>query len=199
MNDRACLRDGVRPHLESLEARLLLSGTAAQQGMELFSVSPALFVENQGQWADPSVRYIHQGNGVNVAMTDAGPVFQVLRDDPANPQGPSDPPADRIDPEGHNTQILQFSASFVGAAGHRCLLGCSPARRWLPQGAPCQPLHPGRRTGQKSARELLVDMDLRCIIQSSVLHDGWDGAWVAVPPLATFVGTRSGKALGRSA
>jgi hypothetical protein len=96
---------------------LLLSGETAQQTLELFSVSAALFVENQGQWADPSVRYVHKGNGVNVAMTDAGPVFQVFRDDPANPQDPSDPPADRIDPEAHNTQVLQFSASFVGAAG----------------------------------------------------------------------------------
>jgi hypothetical protein len=102
MNDRACPRDGVRPvgHvgsrpqgevpragwacLESLEARLLLSGETAQQALELFSVSAALFAENQGQWADPSVRYVHHGNGVNMAMTDAGPGEPVA----ASLQGP---------------------------------------------------------------------------------------------------------------
>ena len=41
--------------------------------------APALFVENQGQWSDASVRFMHQGDGANVAMTDTGPVFQVFR------------------------------------------------------------------------------------------------------------------------
>ena len=49
--------------LEHLEPRLLLSGTVEEQALELFSVSPALFVENQGQWADETVRYVHQGSG----------------------------------------------------------------------------------------------------------------------------------------
>jgi hypothetical protein len=44
-----------------------------------FQASPALFVTNQGQWDDPSVRFVHQGDGANVAMTDAGPVFQLSR------------------------------------------------------------------------------------------------------------------------
>ena len=68
--------------MEQLEPRLLLDGISQEQALELFSVSPALFVENQGQWADTSVRYAHNGSGANVAMTDAGPVFQVFRQEP---------------------------------------------------------------------------------------------------------------------
>lgn len=48
---------------EPLEDRRVLSGVSPQ--IELFGVSPALFVENQSQWADSSVRFLHQGNGAN--------------------------------------------------------------------------------------------------------------------------------------
>ncbi len=65
-----------------------------QQAVELFNVLPALFVENQGQWSDPSIRYAHDGEGVDVAMTDAGVLFGAA------------------DADG---QMLRFSASFVGA------------------------------------------------------------------------------------
>jgi hypothetical protein len=65
-----------------------------QQVLELFGLSPALFVENQGQWSDPAVRYVHDGTGFDVAMTDTGVQFQ----------GPA--------PDGH---LLQFLASFAGA------------------------------------------------------------------------------------
>ena len=44
-------REG-RPLLEVLEPRILLDGTPEAQALELFSISPALFVENQGQSAD---------------------------------------------------------------------------------------------------------------------------------------------------
>jgi hypothetical protein len=72
---------------ESLEPRRLLS--AGDPKLELFSASPALFVENQGQWADESARYFHHGDGVNVAMTDAGPVLQLLMREPV--EGATDP------------------------------------------------------------------------------------------------------------
>jgi hypothetical protein len=55
------------PILETPEPRLLLDAAAREQALELFSVSPALFVQNQGQWADPSVRFVHNGSGANVA------------------------------------------------------------------------------------------------------------------------------------
>jgi len=45
-------RIAARPMLEALEPRVLLDGAAPEEAAELFSVSPALFVENQGQWAD---------------------------------------------------------------------------------------------------------------------------------------------------
>ena len=58
---------------------LSASSPDSAAAIELFSTSPALFVENQGQWADESVRFLHQGDGVNVAMTDRGPVLQLSR------------------------------------------------------------------------------------------------------------------------
>ncbi len=71
---------------------------AGQPAVELFRASPALFVENQGQWSDSSIRYVHDGNGVDVAVTDMGVVFRAADTD---------------------LQLLQFSASFVGASAVR--------------------------------------------------------------------------------
>ena len=48
-------------------------------------------MENQGQWADRAVRYVHDGNPVDVALRESGILFQV------------------------GTRPLRFSASFVGA------------------------------------------------------------------------------------
>ncbi len=146
-----------RLRLEALEDRRLLSAAPGNEAIELFSISPALFVENQGQWADESVRFVHQGDGANVAMTDTGPVFQLFRSEPkqeaearrefqqlaaieearwlgssaASPQGPSlepapDSPGDSLRsatshpddlslPEDLETEVLEFSAGFVGA------------------------------------------------------------------------------------
>jgi hypothetical protein len=59
---------------------------AAPQAVELFNISPALFVENVGQWSDPAVRYAFQGSGANVLQTQTGPVIQLFQRDPA--QGP---------------------------------------------------------------------------------------------------------------
>jgi hypothetical protein len=118
-----------------LEDRRVLSVASPQ--IELFSTSPALFVQNQGQWADESVRFLHNGNGVNVAMTDTGPVFQVVRrevieDDSGYDEGVFDPDADfpgdgwpgsfpggrpvPFDVDQYRTETLTFAASFVGAA-----------------------------------------------------------------------------------
>ncbi|MBE3123288.1 MAG: LEPR-XLL domain-containing protein, partial [Planctomycetes bacterium] len=57
-----------RPLLEVLEPRILLDGTPEEQALQLFSVSPALFVENQGQWADEVPLA-----GTGGAVSDAGP------------------------------------------------------------------------------------------------------------------------------
>jgi len=97
----------------------------AQQAMQLFSVSPALFAENQGQWADPSVRFVHKGSGANVAMTDDGPVFEVFKREEDGSEKAAGSQAlaeglpgrmrERLGHRPGKTRMLRFSASFVGA------------------------------------------------------------------------------------
>jgi fibronectin type 3 domain-containing protein len=60
-----------------LERRVLLS--AATSNIDLLSGSPAIFVQNKGQW-DSAVRYALQSSGANILMTDQGPVFQIFKD-----------------------------------------------------------------------------------------------------------------------
>ena len=67
---------------EMLEDRQMLSvsggaGVGAEEGIQLFSTSTALFVENQGQWSDETVRYGFNGDGVNIAFTDEGLAFSL--------------------------------------------------------------------------------------------------------------------------
>ncbi|MHB1036456.1 MAG: DUF7948 domain-containing protein [Pirellulales bacterium] len=88
----------------------MLSGAPA---LEVFSALPAVFVGNQGQWADDSVRFAFNGSGANVAMTDHGPVFQLFQQDPG--ARASRPLEDLIAREPAAIQALQFSANFVGA------------------------------------------------------------------------------------
>jgi hypothetical protein len=113
---------GHRLRLEPLEDRRLLSAAAELSAVELFHASPALFVENQGQWEDESIRFLHQGDGVNVAMTDAGPVFQLFRSEPVEGadagdelHAPFDPFNDLHGPDDVVTEVTQFSAHFDGA------------------------------------------------------------------------------------
>jgi len=123
--------------LEALEPRLLLDGTAAgAQAVELFGVSAALFVENQGQFADPAVHYAFNGDGANVLFTNTGPVFQVYsretggagvspvndkQSDSVAQEFPSDMPLPDLptDPlaedDGFITRATQFSVQFDGA------------------------------------------------------------------------------------
>ncbi len=122
--------------VELLEDRRLLA--VSSPTIELFSTSPATFVENQGQWEDESVRYAFFGDGANVLHTDSGPVFQLFQreevDSAADTQGwlgqseavPQDPWA--TSPTGASlrsatshpadntiTQTTQFSVHFDGA------------------------------------------------------------------------------------
>ena len=55
------------------------SGEARDHLLSIFSVSPALFEQNDGQFSDPGVRFVHRGKGANVLLTDSGPVFQLFR------------------------------------------------------------------------------------------------------------------------
>ena len=54
------------------------------RAMRIFETSPAIFVENHGQW-DSKVRYAFNGSGVNVLFTDAGPVFRLFSDEEGAP------------------------------------------------------------------------------------------------------------------
>jgi hypothetical protein len=105
---------------ESLEDRRLLSGSSSQ--LELFSVSPALFVENRGQWPDPSVRYAFFGSGANVLHTDAGPVIQFFQRkalQEATVTDAGEPNIDALrrfgDAENFITRSARVSVSFVAA------------------------------------------------------------------------------------
>ncbi|HQY89733.1 MAG TPA: hypothetical protein PK402_13860, partial [Tepidisphaeraceae bacterium] len=66
--------NSIKPRVwsEHLEPRFLLT-SATDAAIEQFQLSPALFVENDGQWTDASVRFVHQGKGASIAMTDRGP------------------------------------------------------------------------------------------------------------------------------
>jgi hypothetical protein len=48
---------------ERLESRRLLTAAASSSAVELLNASPAVFVENAGQWSDPSVRFVQQASG----------------------------------------------------------------------------------------------------------------------------------------
>jgi len=77
--------------------------TAAQaataNAMRAFDLSPALFVENRGQW-DESIRYAFDGKGTTVSFTDAGPVFQTADSD--------------VKADGSRSETT-FAAHFAGA------------------------------------------------------------------------------------
>jgi hypothetical protein len=49
------------------------------------------FVENAGQWSDSSVRFVQQGKGANIALTDTGATFQLFRENDSSPASASDP------------------------------------------------------------------------------------------------------------
>ena len=60
-----------RPEFEPLEPRLMLDGQS--QTLQLFSASPALFVENQGQWADTAIHHGFDGAGCAIAFREQRP------------------------------------------------------------------------------------------------------------------------------
>jgi hypothetical protein len=78
----------------NLDDPILQSKAESQLSVETAGLTPALFVENQGQWSDASIRYIHDGDRIHAALTDAGVLFRGT--DGALP-------------------TVQFSALFVGA------------------------------------------------------------------------------------
>ncbi|MDY0166923.1 MAG: SBBP repeat-containing protein, partial [Thermoguttaceae bacterium] len=95
---------------EPLEDRRLLSVGAMP--LELFGMSPALFVENQGQWSDAAVRYMHQGDAMQVAITDSGAAFRLV-DRGSGPE--TNAPDVRPGTRGEVAGGIEFSVSYVGA------------------------------------------------------------------------------------
>ena len=108
--------------LEPLEDRRLLSAggvETAEQAMEVFEISPALFVENQGQWENTSIQYAFFGDGANVLHTDTGPVFQLFRQEEIEETAPTDDPFETHalweEPAEVATEQTKFSVRFDGA------------------------------------------------------------------------------------
>ena len=89
---------------------------STRRALEAFDLSPAVFIENKGQW-DESVRYGFDGRGVRVSFTDSGPVFQMVRRETgeARPQ----PGTLHGRPDAVTYSQAVFSASFVGAKSVR--------------------------------------------------------------------------------
>jgi len=119
--DRSSQANIRRLGVELLEDRRLLSASLGQPAIELFDVSPALFVENQGQWPDESVRYAFHGDGATVLHTDAGPVFQLFSSHLA-PQDEAADDSSHLAPQDEATSrgarrllSTQFSVTFDGA------------------------------------------------------------------------------------
>ncbi|MBN2023183.1 MAG: SBBP repeat-containing protein [Pirellulales bacterium] len=117
--------------------------TTLDEAIQLMDVSPALFVENRGQWADASVRYAFFGSGANVLHTDAGPVIQLFKEETvAGPVANDDPmaPSRGLSRLSHNengtvpfeepqetvTRSIRLAVTFDGAAAVEPL-GTDPA------------------------------------------------------------------------
>ena len=54
----------------------------AKVAIEQFTAGPSVFIENQGQWPDDSIRFALDASGANVGLTDQGPRFQLFRKAP---------------------------------------------------------------------------------------------------------------------
>ena len=109
-------RTTVALGLQQLEDRTVPSVASA---IEVFDASPALFVENQGQWENESIRYAFFGGGANVLHTDSGPVFQLFQQVPDDDTEASSSLLEQNDLRQGladvSVQQAYFSASFDGA------------------------------------------------------------------------------------
>jgi hypothetical protein len=85
--------------------------------IELFNATPALFAENQGQWADASVRYAFHRGGAGVAFTETGLAIRVAvpieTNSPAPEGGLPDPLRRDLPPTEYRTAAL--AVRFEGA------------------------------------------------------------------------------------
>ena len=63
----------------------------ARPVLEEFQQSPAVFIENQGQWEDASIRFTMNATGANAGLTDQGVRFQLFQREAEQPIGPMGP------------------------------------------------------------------------------------------------------------
>jgi hypothetical protein len=113
---------GVRSlRFEPLERRYLLSAAPADPALQVFGTSTALFVENQGQWQNDAVRFGFDGPGVDIAFSDSGLTYRVIKHE-APPRTTSDDSLSATTDSIHDvhldeqiTHTTQFSVAFDGA------------------------------------------------------------------------------------
>ena len=81
--------------------------------VQYFDSNPAVFVENQGQWADPSVRYAYTSSAASIAFRVDGVQFNLSKAAGAGSGSASSPADSGIAPEA--VESTTFSMQFVGA------------------------------------------------------------------------------------
>ena len=100
------------------------AGTPAPAGracIEQFMTETSVFVQNNGQWPDPTIKFTLDGLGANAGITDQGLKFQLFREsnrtdwtNGTNWTDPSDPQASS-GPETRFSQMHEFGLEFDGA------------------------------------------------------------------------------------
>ncbi|MEK7676027.1 MAG: hypothetical protein AAB676_09370 [Verrucomicrobiota bacterium] len=88
----------------------------AKPVMENFMKSPAVFIENRGQWGDEKIRFALSSQGANVGLTDQGPRFRLFQRKSAGAPNPARGHEPTAPVEIHlPVPMKEFSAHFVGA------------------------------------------------------------------------------------
>src|SRR5438067_1982351 len=70
-------RNPLSSPIENLESRLLLTAASTAPAINPLNLASALFVQNQGQWADDSIQYAYTGQNINIGFTNSGPVLEL--------------------------------------------------------------------------------------------------------------------------
>ena len=82
------------------------------RALKMYSATPAVFIENIGQIADPTVRYAFRGSGANIFHTTKGPVFQLFKREKLSEEVNRHP---RLHKRDVIRRVCSFSMRFVGA------------------------------------------------------------------------------------
>jgi hypothetical protein len=90
-------------------------GVPSRQALRGLDLSPALFVENQGQWADSSICYVHSGKAFDVAMTNSAMAFRFVTHRPSLVTGMQTDPLQTGQSRSGRATLQRFSMSFVAS------------------------------------------------------------------------------------